>query len=318
VGAVQDVTEHHLAAEQLRIAAAAFEAQEGILITDRDANILRVNHAFEVLAGYRAEEMIGQNPRIFQSGRHDATFYQAMWAELLGTGKWAGEIWDKRKNGEIYPKYMTITAVYDDQHQLTHYVAVSSDISQRKLDEQKIYQLAFYDPLTGLPNRRLLLDRLRQAMAVSMRSGRHGALLFLDLDHFKTINDTQGHAVGDLLLVEVAHRLQSCVREGDSVARLGGDEFVVMLEDLSTQPDEAATQTELVAEKIRTELCQPYALNGFECHSTPSIGISLFRDHLNNMEDILKYADIAMYQAKTAGRNAIRFFDPQMQTVLEK
>ena len=317
VGAVQDVTGQHLAAEQLRIAAATFETQEAILIADPQANILRVNHAFEDLSGYRAEEMIGQNPRILQSGLHDAAFYQAMWSDLLSMGKWSGEIWDKRKNGEIYPKWMTITAVYDDHHQLTNYVAVSSDISQRKQSEQEIHQLAFFDPLTKLPNRRLLLDRLQQAMAVSLRSGRYGALLFLDMDHFKTINDTQGHAVGDLLLLEVARRLQACVREGDTVARLGGDEFVVVLEELSEQRDDAAAQTELVAEKIRNELNQPYMLGDYECHTTSSIGISLFHDHLDSVEELLKHADVAMYQVKATGRNAIRFFDPQMQKTLE-
>src|SRR3989338_3042792 len=238
VGAVQDITEQYLAAEQLRIAAATFEAQEAILITDPDANVLRVNQAFEGLSGYSAEELLGKNPRVLQSGRHDKAFYQAMWSELLDTGKWSGEIWDRRKDGEIYPKFMTITAVYDDHHQLTHYVAMSSDISQRKQSEQEIHQLAFYDPLTKLPNRRLLLDRLRQAMAISTRSSRHGAVLFLDLDHFKTINDTQGHAMGDLLLIEVARRLQGCVREGDGVARLGGGGFLVLLEDMSAPPDE--------------------------------------------------------------------------------
>ncbi len=314
---LRDVGERKQAEDELRIAAATFETQEAILITDSNAKILRVNQAFQNITGYRAEEMIGQNPRILQSGRHDTAFYQAMWSELLDTGKWSGDIWDRRKNGEIYPKYMTITAIYGDHHQVTHYVAVSSDISQRKQSEQEIHQLAFYDPLTKLPNRRLLLDRLRQAMAVSTRSDQYGALLFLDLDHFKTINDTQGHATGDLLLIEVARRLQTCVREGDSVARLGGDEFVVVLEELSSEPDEAATQTEQVAEKIRNELCQPYTLKDYECHTTPSIGISMFRDHLDNVEDLFKHADTAMYQAKTAGRNAIRFFDPQMQAALE-
>ena len=314
---VEDITELKRANDTLRVAAATFESQEAILITDPDSNILRVNQAFERLSGYRAEEMIGQNPRILKSGRHDAAFYQAMWSDLLSTGKWSGEVWDKRKNGEIYPKYMTTTAVYDDNHQVTHYVAVSSDISERKQAEADIHQLAFYDPLTNLPNRRLLLDRLQQAMAVSMRNGRYGALLFLDMDHFKTINDTQGHAIGDLLLIEVARRLQTCVREGDSVARLGGDEFVVVLEELSGEPDEAATQTELVAEKIRNELGQPYMLKDYEYHTTPSIGISLFRGHLESADDLLKQADIAMYQAKTSGRNTLRFFDPDMQVSLE-
>jgi len=317
VGAVQDVTGQHLAAEQLRISAATFEAQEGIMITDPDANILRVNHAFEALSGYSAEEMIGKNPRILQSGRHDKAFYRDMWSELLSAGKWSGEVWDRRKNGEVYPKHMTITAIYDGHHRVTHYVVVSSDISQRKQSEHEIHQLAFYDPLTRLPNRRLLLDRLQQAMAASTRSDRYGALLFLDMDHFKTINDTQGHAMGDLLLIEVACRLQGCVREGDSVARLGGDEFVVVLEDLSSMPDEAATQTELVAEKIRNELDQPYMLKDYECHTTPSIGISMFRGHQESVEDLLRHADVAMYQAKTAGRNVIRFFDPQMQATLD-
>ena len=158
---------------------------------------------------------------------------------------------------------MTITAIYDDKQQVSHYVSVFTDIARRKQTEEEIHQLAFFDPLTQLPNRRLLLDRLQQAIVVSLRSGRHGALLFLDLDQFKMINDTQGHAVGDLLLIEVARRLQHCVREGDSVARLSGDEFVVVLEELSSQPDEAATQAELVAEKIRNELNQPYTLDGY-------------------------------------------------------
>ena len=303
--------------DAMRIAAVTFETQEAILITDPDAKILRVNQAFQDITGYSAAEVIGQNPRILQSGRHDGVFFQAMWSELLDTGKWTGEIWDRRKNGEIYPKLMTITAVYDDLQRVTHYVAVFRDISNRKKSEQAIHQLAFYDSLTLLPNRRLLLDRLQQALAVSARNGRHGALLFLDMDHFKTINDTQGHAMGDQLLIEVARRLRICVRESDSVERLGGDEFVVVLEELSSEADEAATQAELVAEKIRSELGQSYLLKDYECLSTVSVGISLFSGHPESAEDLLKHADVAMYQAKTAGRNAIRFFDPDMQTALE-
>ncbi len=317
LGIYEDITKHKATEEELRIAAATFESQEAILIADPDARIMRVNQAFQDVTGYSAEEVIGQNPRILQSGRHDADFYEAMWSALRDTGKWSGEVWDRRKNGEIYPKFSTITAVYDAQQQVSHYVAVFTDITRRKQSEEEIHQLAFYDSLTQLPNRRLLTDRLRQGMAVSARSGQHGALLFLDLDHFKTINDTLGHAVGDLLLIEAAHRLKACVREGDSVARLGGDEFVVVLEELSSRLDEAATLTEHVAEKIRTALGLPYKLKNFECHSTPSIGISMFRGHLESMEDLFKHADIAMYQAKKAGRNTIRFFDPQMQTALD-
>jgi diguanylate cyclase (GGDEF)-like protein/PAS domain S-box-containing protein len=316
-GACRDITERKRGEESQRIAAATFETQEAIMITDPDATILRVNQAFQDITGYDATEVIGCNPRIFQSGRHNMAFYQSLWSALLNTGKWSGEIWDKRKDGSIYPKLSTITAVYNDRHQVTNYVAVFRDITLNKKSEQEIHQLAFYDSLTQLPNRRLLLDRLRQAMVVGTRNGRHGALLFLDLDHFKTINDTRGHAMGDQLLVEVARRLQTGVREGDSVARLGGDEFVVVLEDLSSEPQEAASQTELVAEKIRRELDKPYVINGLESHSTVSIGISLFRGHQESAEDLLQHTDVAMYQAKVAGRNTIRFFDPKMQTALD-
>jgi diguanylate cyclase (GGDEF)-like protein/PAS domain S-box-containing protein len=316
-GSCRDITERKKIEEGQRIAAVTFDTQEAIMITNPDAKILRVNQAFQDITGYDAAEVIGCNPRIFQSGRHNAAFYQAMWSALLNTGKWSGEIWDKRKDGDIYPKLTTITAVYNDRHKVTNYVAVFRDITLNKKSEREIHQLAFYDSLTQLPNRRLLLDRLRQAMAVGTRDGRHGALLFLDLDHFKTINDTRGHAMGDQLLVEVARRLQTGVREGDSVARLGGDEFVVVLEDISNEPQEAASQTELVAEKIRVELDKPYILNGVECHSTVSIGISLFRGHQESAEDLLQHTDVAMYQAKMAGRNTIRFFDPQMQTTLD-
>lgn len=303
--------------EEQRIAAVAFDTQDGIMITDVDANIVRINQAFQDITGYSSEEVIGKNPRILHSGRHNADFYQAMWATLSNTGKWTGEIWDKRKNGEIYPKLMTITTVRDNQQSVTNYVAVFRDISNRKISEQAIHQLAFYDPLTKLPNRRLLLDRLHQAMSTSMRNGRFGALLFLDLDNFKIINDTQGHSTGDKLLIEVAQRLLECVREKDSLARLGGDEFVVVLEDLSSDSDEAGITTELVAEKIRMSLDRPYTLNELEFKSTVSIGVSLFRGHQESADGLLQHADVAMYQAKSGGRNAIRFFDPSMQTVLD-
>lgn len=303
--------------EAMRIAAVTFETQEAILITDADGSILRVNQAFQDMTGYTPTEVFGHNPRMFQSGRHDAAFYKEMWSDLLATGKWSGELWDKRKNGEIFPKLTTITAVYDDNRQVTNYVAVSRDISNRKQSAQEIHQLAFYDPLTKLPNRRLFLDRLQQVMAASVRTGRHGALLFLDMDQFKTINDTQGHEKGDLLLIEVARRLQTCVREGDSVARLGGDEFMVVLEELSSDNTEAATQTELTAEKIKRELMLPYVLDDYECLSSASIGISLFRGHQESMDELLKHAEVAMYQAKSEGRNLIRFFDPEMQKLLD-
>ena len=318
LGTYSDITQRKSVEEDLRVAAATFQSREAMLITDADANIIRVNRAFEEITGYQAEEVIGRNPRILQSGRHDAAFYAAMWSSLHETGMWSGELWDRRKNGEIYPKYMTITAVYDDAQRLSNYVAAFNDISQRKQTEEAIHQLAFFDGLTKLPNRRLFLDRLQHCMAASQRSGRHGALLMLDLDNFKTINDTLGHATGDLLLSEVARRLKAVVREGDTVARLGGDEFVVVLEELGIRPEEAATQAEQTAEKIRTELAQPFQLQDRVHHSTSSIGVSLFRGHVENESDLLRQADLAMYQAKAAGRDAVRFYDPQMQAALDR
>nr|MDP2190078.1 EAL domain-containing protein [Rhodoferax sp.] len=301
---------------QLRIAATAFESQQGMLITDANSVILRVNRAFTESSGYTAEECVGQTPRLLRSGRHDEAFYAGMWESVKHTGGWQGEVWDRHKNGEIYPKWLTITAVKSDDGVVTHYVGTHTDITARKAAEDEIMRLAFYDPLTQLPNRRLLADRLTQALAASTRSRRHGALLFIDLDHFKTLNDTLGHDKGDLLLQQVALRLVSCVREGDTVARLGGDEFVLLLEGLSELAEEAATQTETVGEKILATLNQPYLLAGYENRSTPSIGITLFTDHQTSIEELLKQADLAMYQSKAAGRNTLRFFDSEMQAIV--
>jgi diguanylate cyclase (GGDEF)-like protein/PAS domain S-box-containing protein len=300
----------------LRIAATVFESQEGMFVTDANSVILRVNRAFTNITGYPAEEVIGKNPHTLNSGRQDANFYAAMWESINKTGVWEGEIPNRRKNGEIYPEYLNITAVKDQNGTVTNYVATLSDITMSNEAADKIKNLAFYDPLTGLPNRRLLLDRLHQAFASSARSGREGALLFIDLDNFKDINDTLGHDIGDLLLQQTAQRLESCLREVDTVARLGGDEFVVMLEDLSEQPIEAATQTETVGDKILVTLNQPYQLATHTYHSTPSIGATLFNDHHQSEEELLKQADIAMYQAKKAGRNTLRFFNPKMQDII--
>ena len=218
-------------------------------------------------------------------------------------------------NGKDFPAEVLLSAMELDGKPVLQ--ATVRDITERKQNEQKIYQLAFYDSLTNLPNRRLLMDRLRQAFSVGARSGQHGAVLFLDLDNFKTLNDTKGHDIGDLLLSEVAQRLNTCVRDGDTVARIGGDEFVVVLDTLSAVPDEAAAQADLVAEKIRDILSQPYQLGNYAHHTTPSIGVVLFRGHLQSLDDVLKYADTAMYQAKSAGRNTIRFYDPLMQAAIE-
>jgi len=306
----QDITERKRVETELRIAAAAFESQEGMLITDTAEIILRVNHAFTLITGYSAEEAVGQTPHLLKSGRHNAAFFATMWAHIEQDGQWQGEIWNRRTNGGVYLVWLTITGVKDESGVVTHYVGTLTDITQRKIAEDEIKHLAFYDPLTELPNRRLLLDRLHQAILASDRNQRYGALLFIDLDNFKTLNDTFGHDYGDLLLQQVAQRLETCVRENDTVARLGGDEFVVMLEDLSKNLQEAVAQTRLVGEKILVALNQPYPLVDQWHHSTPSIGVTLFSRHRETVKQLLKQADLAMYAAKAAGRNTLRFFEP--------
>lgn len=312
----RDISERKQAERQLRIAATVFESQEGMEVTDADQQILQVNKAFTDITGYSADEVIGKNPRLLHSGRHNQDFYTAMWASIDTTGAWEGEVWNRRKNGEIYSDYLTITAVKDQNEVVIHYVATHMDVTLKKAAAEEIERLAFYDPLTKLPNRRLLHDRLKTAMAVSHRNGRKGALLFIDLDNFKTLNDTLGHDMGDLLLQQVAERLSSCVRACDTVARLGGDEFVVMLQDLSEQSFEATKQAENTGNKLLATLNQSYKLAIHDYISTPSIGATLFSGHERTADELLKHADIAMYQAKTSGRNTLRFFDPQMQGVI--
>jgi diguanylate cyclase (GGDEF)-like protein/PAS domain S-box-containing protein len=312
-----NATEQKQVETELRIAATAFESHESIIITDADAVILRVNRSFTEASGYQASEVVGRTPRLLKSGRHDAAFYATLWKELHATGAWQGEIWTRRKNNQVFPEWVTITAVKGDGGAVTHYVATMTDLTARKAAEEEIQLLAFYDPLTRLPNRRMLVDRLQRALALSTRSGRDGALLLIDLDNFKTLNDSRGHDVGDLLLQQVAQRLVAWARDGDTVARLGGDEFVVILQDLSTDTRDAAFQTETVAGKMLDALNHPYLLGTHEFHSTPSIGAALFSDHRLTSEGLLKRADIAMYQAKKAGRNTIRFFDPDMQATVE-
>ena len=236
-----------------------------------------------------------------------------MWESINDTGTWEGEIWNRRKNGEIYPQHLSIATVKSCDGHVTHYVGTFSDITISKATAEESRNLAFYDPLTGLPNRRLLLDRLDQALASSARNGCMGALLFLDLDHFKTLNDSLGHDIGDLLLKEVAGRLRACVRESDTVASFGGDEFVVMLEELAEQPWEAGAQAEVIGNKILTMLDQTIRLDQHEYRNGSSIGIVLYNDHQECRDELLKHADIAMYQAKRSGRNTLRFFDPEIR-----
>lgn len=293
-------------------------AHEGIIITNITNHIVDVNPAFTEVTGYTREEVLGKTPRLLQSGRHDARFYAGMWQSIRSTGRWSGEVWNRRKSGEVYPEWLSIITVTGEDGEITHYVGSGTDITERKQSEADIHNLSFYDPLTQLPNRRMLMDHLYQTLVIGIGSTGHGALLFVGLDNFKVINETKGHGVGDLLLLKVSDRLKACVGKGDVTVRLGGDEFVVVLKNLSKEVEQAEVQARMVAEKILDATSQSYSLQGHEYHTTSSIGIGLFHEHEMSVDELLKRADTAMYQAKQSGRNALRFFDPTMQAVLEK
>ena len=312
----RDISERRKNEAELRIAAIAFESQEGMIVTDAGLHILRSNKAFSAITGYTAQEVVGKQPSFLQSGRHDAAFYAAMWHSINTQGAWEGEVWNRRKSGEVFAEWLSITAVTGDRGEVTHYVGSLTDITLRKAAEDEIRYLAFYDSLTRLPNRRLLRDRLEREMAALARNHGHGALLFIDLDNFKTLNDTLGHDVGDLLLQEVAKRLRQCVRDSDTVARLGGDEFVVLLCDLGEVLTQAIVRAKEVAEKLLSAMNQPYQLAGQPHYGSASIGVALFTERQASVDDLLKQADLAMYQAKGAGRNTLRFFDPAMQSAM--
>jgi diguanylate cyclase (GGDEF)-like protein/PAS domain S-box-containing protein len=301
--------------KELRIAASAFEVQEGVMVTDANNVILRVNKSFTKLTGYSGKETLGKTTEMLISERHDKEFYPDILRALQQKKSWAGEVWSERKDGVINPYRLTITAVTNLAGKITNFVAAISDIREFKEAQERILLLAFNDPLTQLPNRRLLQDRLQQAIASSVRNQHYGAVIFIDLDHFKTLNDTLGHNFGDMLLVEVAHRLQECVREGDTVTRLGGDEFVVMLEGLNKDAKQAAIEAKTVGKKIGTVINQPYFLQDQEYHISSSIGISLFCNKVVSVDDLLKQADMAMYKAKNSGRNTLRFFSSAMKKI---
>lgn len=304
LGVTRDISERKRAEVDLRIAATAFESQDGMIVTDADTVILRVNGAFSRITGYPAEEAIGQTPRILGSDRHDSAFFTAMWEAILNNGAWHGEIWNQRKNGEVYPAQLTISSVTGSGGQITHFVATMHDITKRKQLEEEVQQLAFYDPLTHLPNRRLFQDRLNQALIRAKRAQTRMALLFIDLDKFKPINDQHGHEVGDWVLRTVARRIESCIRASDMVARIGGDEFLVLLPDLQSCDDSLA-----VAEKIRAELDKPFITpSQLSLHASSSIGIAIYPDHAATEQDLLRFGDHAMYQVKNEGGNAVTLF----------
>ncbi|MGO1626029.1 MAG: diguanylate cyclase domain-containing protein, partial [Halomonadaceae bacterium] len=308
LAAVRDVTQARSNEAELRIAATAFHTHLGIMITDASGGILKVNATFSRITGYAEEEVLGQNPRMLSSGRHDAAFYRTLWDSVARTGSWEGEVWNRRKSGNVYPEWLTLSAVRDKDGVLTHYVATLSDITERKDAEREIQRLAFYDPLTGLANRRLFMDRVGDALKTHRRGAAHGALLFIDLDNFKQVNDTLGHYAGDLLLQRMARELSHRLRDTDTLSRLGGDEFAVLVHQLDDSLERAAEQAEQIAQKLLAAISRPVVLEHEPVMVTASIGIAMLSGVESGVDACLQQADMALFQAKKAGRNTLAFF----------
>jgi len=307
-----DVTDRKRAEDQLRLAARVFDrAGEGIVVTDAHQVVLTVNEAFTQVTGYTAEEVIGTTPGLLSSGRHSKDFYQDMWASLQSQGWWQGEIWNRRKNGEIYPEWLTINSVKDSEGKVVNFVGIFSDITIVKESQRRVEFLATHDELTSLPNRALFLDRVRQAIARIQRTDGTFSVLFVDLDNFKVVNDSLGHAAGDELLMEVARRMRECVRGSDTVARFGGDEFAMLLESATVE------DAELTARRIGDALLRPYLIGRQTVYPSASIGICLYPNDGADAETLLKNADSAMYQAKDGGKSTHHFFTDALRQAAE-
>lgn len=308
VGVQRDVTVRRAAQAEQRLAASVFaQLSEGVLVTDAQRRIVMVNRAFTDITGYTETEALGQNPRMLSSGRQDKEFYTAMWESIDSTGSWQGEVWNRRKDGTVYPQWLSISHALDEAGHHTHYIACLRDITRHKQAEDSIRSLAHYDPLTGLPNRALLADRAEQALQRARRAQEPLALLFIDLDHFKIVNDSLGHRIGDHLLAAVAQRWRTSMRAQDTLARIGGDEFVVLL-----------PQTELAgaaefANKLISSASQAFHIASHELTVTPSIGIALFPEHGADFDSLSQRADAAMYRAKANGRNGYSVFSSDLQ-----
>jgi len=307
--AEQQATRHTQEAS-LRQAAAVFDStREGVLVTNARAEIVHVNRAFMQITGYAEAEVLGRHPSLFKSGRHDERFYQAMWQALRSRREWSGEIWNRRKSGETYPQWQSIRAVQDEAGELSHYVAVFSDLSALKRSQRELDHLAHHDPLTNLPNRLLFTERVEHALALTQLEKRGGAVLLIDLDHFKLINESLGHNLGDLLLKAVGERLHGLLRQGQTLARLGGDEFGLLCAG-SVQPEQAAG----LAQQVLDSLNQPFALAGQELFIGASIGISLYPADAQSVEPLLRNADSALFKAKSSGRATYAFYTQALTT----
>lgn len=303
---VRDISERINAEKSMLMKRKVFEnTSEAIIVTDATSRIIDVNPAYERVMGYSRKEVIGADPKITHSKKHDIGFYQTMWKSLDNKGYWEGEIWDRRKNGEIFPSWLTINSIKDANNTVTNYVAIFKDITQQKNNEQQLEKLAHYDPLTGLANRVLFADRLRHELELGKRHKTKAALLFIDLDRFKQVNDTLGHNVGDELLVQVSARLNDCVRESDTVARLGGDEFTIILSDIASFLD-----VQSISKQVILQLTTPFMIEQQQVEIGASIGISIYPDHGCSSEVLIKNADTAMYQAKESGRGRYVLFSP--------
>lgn len=310
MGLIQDISDLKQTEWKLNLAFKVFDSMnEAVLVSNAENRCIQVNQAFTRITGYSNRELIGKNPRILASGRHNADFYKNMWDSLNANGYWEGEVWNRRKNGEIFPQWLSIVVVKDDNNQVQNYIAVSSDTTERKDADERLHFLAHYDPLTNLPNRSLLHDRLLQSILYAKRQNTKVAVFFLDLDRFKTINDTLGHSIGDLLLQSVAERLTSSTRNSDTIARLGGDEFIIILPDLR-DTDHAGR----IAQKVLDSIARPHMIREMELHTTASIGISIFPDDGTSNEELISNADVAMYRAKDNGKNTYQFYAPMMNT----
>ncbi len=308
MGLAADISEHRRTEDKLRLIFKVFEhMQEGVSINDEKGNVLHVNAAFSRITGYSREELVGKNLRILQSGHQSAAFYESMWHTVASAGHWSGELWNLRKGGELYAEWLSISAIRSEEGEIANYVGISSDITQSKQHEKQLERIAHYDTLTGLPNRTLLNDRLKQAISRATREQNMLAICYLDLDGFKLVNDTMGHAVGDDVLINIAHRIQQTIRGGDTVARMGGDEFVVLLHGL-----ERGDECSMALERLLSVISEPIHVGGKDFMMGASIGVSIYPLDDEHPDTLLRHADQAMYTAKQSGRNRYHIYDPAL------